>query len=83
MDLPASARDAYIFTYPLVMNYRTMYMQAIAGDQGFGKWLHLCLASPDDFDIVTPNNDTQYSYAWLDLRAEPWLLTMPEIEPAF
>ena len=65
MDLPAFAPDAYIFTYPLVMNYRTMYMQAIAGDQGFGKWLHLCLASPDDFDIVTPNNDTQYSYAWL------------------
>ncbi len=23
MDLPASARDAYIFTYPLVMSYRT------------------------------------------------------------
>ena len=35
MDLPASARDAYIFTYPLVMNYRTMYMRAIAGDHGF------------------------------------------------
>ena len=30
---------------------------------------------------MTPNNDTPYSYAWLDLRAEPWVLTMPEIEP--
>jgi hypothetical protein len=23
------ARDAYVFAHPLVMNYRTMYMQAI------------------------------------------------------
>lgn len=76
----AIAKDAYIFTYPLVMNYRTMYMQAIEGDGAMGKWLHLGLASPADTDIVTPNNDTPYSYAWLDLRAEPWVLTMPEIE---
>jgi hypothetical protein len=75
------ARDAYVFAYPLVMNYRTMYMQAIKGDGRFGKWLHLGLASPADTDIVTPNNDTPYSYAWLDLRAEPWVLTMPQIEP--
>ena len=33
MDLPASARDACIFTYPLVMNHRTMPMRAIAGDR--------------------------------------------------
>jgi hypothetical protein len=57
-----------------------MYMQAIAGDRSFGKWIHLGLASPDDFDIVTPNNVTPYSYAWLDLRAEPWVLTLPQIE---
>ena len=73
--------NAYVFTYPLVMNYRTMYMQAIKGDGGFGKWRHLGLSSPTDFDIVTPNNDTPYSYAWVDLRAEPWVLTIPKIEP--
>ena len=74
------AKEAYVFTYPLVMNYRTMYMQAIKGDGEFGKWLHLPVATPADTDIVTPNNDTPYSYAWLDLRAEPWVLTMPKIE---
>jgi hypothetical protein len=63
------------------MNYRTMYMQAIKGDGAFGKWRHLGLSTPTDFDIVTPNNDTPYSYAWLDLRAEPWVLTIPKIEP--
>ena len=76
----STVKDAYIFTYPLVMNYRTMDMQAIKGDGQFGKWLHLGQSSPADTDIVTPNNDTPYSYAWVDLRAEPWVLTMPKIE---
>jgi len=79
-QLAANARDAYVFTYPLVLNYRTMYMQAIKGDGAFGKWVHLGLASPADTDIVTPNNDTPYSHAWVDVRAEPWVLTMPKIE---
>lgn len=79
--LPAAAKDAYIFAYPVVMNYRTMYRQAIDGDHAFGKWLHLGQSTPDDKDIVTPNNDTPYSYAWVDLRAEPWVLTLPAIEP--
>ncbi len=84
-DVQAMAEDAYVFTYPLVMMYRTMYLQAIdetspsyAG--GFGEWYHLGMSTPDDHDIVTPNNDTPYSYAWVDLRAEPWVLTVPEIE---
>jgi hypothetical protein len=51
-------------------------MQPIRGDREFGKWLNLGLSSRADTDIVTLNNDTPYSYAWLDLRAEPWVLTM-------
>ena len=42
------AKEAYIFTYGLVMNYRTMYRQAIDGDRAFGKWLHLDLSTPAD-----------------------------------
>ncbi|WP_262414886.1 DUF1254 domain-containing protein [Paraburkholderia sp. UCT2] len=55
-------------------------MQAIKGDRAFGKWLHLGASSPADTDIVTPNNDTPYSYAWVDVRSEPWVLSMPRIE---
>ncbi|WP_239251651.1 MULTISPECIES: DUF1254 domain-containing protein [Mycobacterium] len=79
--LRQKAKDAYIFAYPLVMNYRTMYKQAIEGDHAFGKWLHLGVSSPADTDIVTPNNDSPYSYAWVDVRSEPWVLTLPPIEP--
>jgi hypothetical protein len=79
------ARRAYIVTYPLVMYYRTMYVQAIdpassSYTGGFGSWLHLGVSSPDDTDIVTPNNDTPYSYAWADLRAEPQVLTLPPVD---
>jgi hypothetical protein len=79
------AKEAYIFNYSMVMMYRTMYVQSIdttskSYSGGFGKWLHLGTSSPKDTDIVSPNNDSPYSYAWVDTRAEPWVLTMPKIE---
>ncbi len=39
------------------------------------------VATPDDKFVVTPNSDTPYSYLWMDLRAEPVVVTMPKIEP--
>ena len=81
----AIAKEAYTYYYPLVLYYRTMYLQAIDpfSDEpgvGFGNWLHLGTSTPQDTDIVAPNNDTPYSYAWVDTRAEPWVLTLPRIE---
>jgi hypothetical protein len=38
------------------------------------------VATPDDKFVVTPNSDTPYSYVWMDLRAEPVVITMPKIE---
>ena len=81
----AIAKEAYIFNYSLVMMYRTMYIQAIDSKSdsyrgGFGTWLHLCTSSPKNTYIVSANNDSPYSYSWVDTRAEPWVLTMPKIE---
>src|SRR5262249_53128155 len=36
--------------------------------------------TPQDTAIVTPNSDTPYSILWMDLRAEPVVLTVPEVE---
>ena len=36
--------------------------------------------TPANTDIVTPNNDTPYSWGWFDLRAEPWVITVPAID---
>jgi hypothetical protein len=39
------------------------------------------LFTPDDKAVVTPNADTPYCMFWMDLRAEPLVLTVPEMEP--
>ena len=39
------------------------------------------LADPSDLSVVNLNVDTPYSYAWLDLRFGPVLLTMPAHDP--
>jgi hypothetical protein len=38
------------------------------------------VATPDDKFVVTPNSDTPYSFLWVDLRAEPVVVTMLKIE---
>ena len=83
----AIAREAYIYGFPLVETYKTLYQQAI--DQTSPEYKaplnqlgHArSVATPDDKFVVTPNSDTPYSFAWLDLRLEPIVITMPKIEP--
>ena len=76
------AREAYIFAFPLNYYYRTIYSQIVdpANDKslgGFGKWRHDGLARPEDKETTMPNNDTPYSWAWVDVRSEPWVLVQP------
>jgi len=82
----AIAKDAYIYAYPMLFNYKTLYEQAEdPGSKsyvgGFGKFRNYSHPyGPENKDIVTPNNDTPYSWAWLDLRREPWVLTVPAVK---
>ncbi|MDL2208207.1 DUF1214 domain-containing protein [Parabacteroides sp. OttesenSCG-928-O15] len=77
--------EAYIMSYPLVMNYASLYRQ-VANPQsseytgGFGELRHYGFYTPDNKDIVSPNNDTPYTWGWVDLRSEPWVLVMPEAD---
>lgn len=36
--------------------------------------------TPKDTAIVTPNSDTPYAFLWMDLRAEPIVLSVPAVE---
>jgi hypothetical protein len=72
-----AARDAYHFGYPLVMGYRTLFRQAIAGGHGFGRWIHLGTDASPEVRRLLPDRFTPWSCAWLDLRREPWVLSQP------
>lgn len=81
------AREAYLWGYPMVDNYAILYSYALAPNSAeykapLNEISHVRrVAGPEDRAIVAPNVDTPYSYAWIDLRAEPVVLTLPEFEP--
>ena len=80
------AKDAYIYGVPMVAQYKTMYAYSIdkSGRQYMGPFntiLNIArVFTPDDTAFVTPNSDTPYSFAGLDLRAEPVVITVPKME---
>ncbi len=84
-DARAIAKEAYLYAFAMIENYRTWYKQAVDTKSpeyvgGFGVYRHYSEPfTPANHDVVTPNNDTPYSWAWLDLRAEPYVLTVPAV----
>ncbi len=86
-DARAIAKEAYIYGFPMAVNYQTMYKQSIdtTNKDYRGPFNTLnsskSVATPADKFVVTPNSDTPYSYLWMDLRAEPMVITMPKIAP--
>ena len=66
-DARKIAEGAYIFMYPVVENYKTMWLQAV--DKGGPKYVRPFnvfyharkLADASSTTIVTPNDDTLYS----------------------
>ncbi|GEC93403.1 DUF1254 domain-containing protein [Brevibacillus brevis] len=69
--------QAYIYGYPLVMSAKTM--EAMVKNRAPINQFYYAdtLASPAFRDIVTPNSDTLYMSAWLDLSETPVRLTVP------
>jgi hypothetical protein len=81
------AEAGFIYGLPIVMNYAVMHEYAIERNSGqFKAPFNQIKNEPNVFTykdtaIVTPNSDTPYSFVWMDLRAEPIVLSVPAIDP--
>jgi hypothetical protein len=80
------AKEAYLYGFPMVMNYKTMWNYAVDKDNPEYKGpfnevsCEARLFTPEDKAVVTPNADTPYCMFWMDLRAEPLVLSVPKME---
>jgi len=80
------AKEAYIYAFPMLMNYGVMHEYFVDKKSGQYKapfntiYNEARVFTPKDTAVVTPNSDTPYSFVGLDLRAEPIVLCVPKIE---
>ncbi|WFU59002.1 DUF1254 domain-containing protein [Bradyrhizobium pachyrhizi] len=85
------ARDAYVYAYPLVLEYVTTIQAAnyaeptgIPAQAPFNQFGHAKAFPAADFKaVVRPNVDTLYSVASLDLGREPIVLSVPATDRYF
>ena len=79
------ATDAYIYGYPLVtMDMTRRVTTNVATPQGNrGPMTQFVKARkyPNALfrDVTAPNADTLYTTAWIDVGAEPWVLSIPDM----
>jgi hypothetical protein len=85
-ETKAIAEEGFIYGLPIVMNYAVMYEYAVDKDSGqfkapFNEILNEArVFTYKDTAIVTPNSDTPYSLVFMDLRAEPLVLSVPAVD---
>ena len=85
-ETKAIAEEGFIYGLPIVMNYAVQY--AFAVDRNSGQFkapfneIHneSRVFTYKDTAVVTPNSDTPYSMLWLDMRAEPMVISVPAID---
>jgi hypothetical protein len=85
-DVSAIARDAYVYAFPMMMGYRyayATYLQpaspAYRGPANTGPFGEAVTLDHRFRDVISPNADTPYSFALLDFRAGPIVLSVPAV----
>jgi hypothetical protein len=84
-EAKAIAEEGFIYGLPIVMNYAVMYEFAVDTKSSQFKApfnqlnsMHR-VATYEDTAVVTPNSDTPYTTLWLDMRAEPMVISVPAV----
>jgi hypothetical protein len=81
------AEAGFIYGLPIVMNYGIMYEFVLDKNSGQFKapfnemFNNAQVFTWQDTAVPTPNSDTPYSMCWLDLRAEPIVISVPAVDP--
>jgi hypothetical protein len=81
------AEAGFIFGLPLVMNYAVMNDFVVNKNSGQWKAPFNAISNEarvftyKDTTVITPNSDTPYSMLWLDLGAEPIVISVPAVDP--
>jgi hypothetical protein len=81
----AIAEEAYVFAFPMLMGYRAAFGMALyEKGPGYRGPLNALVSDARTLDhtfreVITPNADTPYSMAVVDLRAEPVVLSVPAV----
>ena len=71
------AQEVYVYAYPLVL--MDVSRQVLAARTGPNQFRHSAAFPDANFTgVVSPNADTLYSTAWLDLKPEPLILSVPD-----
>mgnify|MGYP001812588836 CR=1 FL=1 len=80
----AIAATAYLYLYPLVVQYGEMYRQAVdpassSYSGGFGEWRRTDHVEVSREGAGGTGGRVLRSTVWLDLRAEPWCYIQPAV----
>ena len=77
-DIAEAAQAGYVYGLPYVEMARTRAASLTRGLPVDVFFHRRALSGPADRWVTTPNNDTLYSSAWLDLANGPVLLSLPD-----
>jgi hypothetical protein len=81
IDVGQLATEAYVYLHPLVLMELTRRHFLDGSDAEMGVMDHRREFPAAGFRaVVRPNRDTLYSSVWIDLSAEPHLLTVPKAD---
>nr|WP_083240429.1 DUF1254 domain-containing protein [Methyloceanibacter methanicus] len=83
----AIVKEAYVYAFPLLVAYQVLYDYNV--DRKSGAYIapfntlhnEARVYTPKDTAVKTPNSDTPYSFAQLDLRVEPMVICLPAVDP--